>query len=89
MRDDGVLTTIDIEPEHLRLARQAFAEAGIGPSRTRLISGRPRGAGPAADTTTWYSSTPTQIDQPDYVAEGAAAAIRRGHRRAPGGASGR
>lgn len=40
MRDDGVLTTIDIEPEHLRLARQAFAEAGIGPSRTRLISGR-------------------------------------------------
>lgn len=40
MRDDGVLTTIDIEPEHQRLAKQAFAEAGIGPGRTRLIAGR-------------------------------------------------
>lgn len=40
MRDDGVLTTIDIEPEHQRLAKQAFTEAGIGPGRTRLISGR-------------------------------------------------
>src|ERR1700755_1449806 len=40
MRDDGVLTTIDVEPEPQRLAKQAFVEAGIGPSRTRLISGR-------------------------------------------------
>ena len=40
MSDDGVLTTIDIEPEHQRLAKAAFAEAGIGPSRTRLIGGR-------------------------------------------------
>lgn len=40
MREDGVLTTIDIEPEHQRLAKQAFTEAGIGPGRTRLISGR-------------------------------------------------
>ncbi len=40
MRDDGVLTTIDIEPEHQRLAKQAFSEGGIGPSRTRLITGR-------------------------------------------------
>jgi predicted O-methyltransferase YrrM len=40
MRDDGVLTTIDIEPEHQRLAKQAFTEAGIGPGRTRLIAGR-------------------------------------------------
>lgn len=40
MRDDGVLTTIDIEPEHQRLAKQAFSEAGIGPGRTRLIGGR-------------------------------------------------
>ena len=28
MRDDGVLTTIDIEPEHQRIAKQAFNEAG-------------------------------------------------------------
>ena len=40
MREDGVLTTIDIEPEHQRLAKRAFTEAGIGPSRTRLIGGR-------------------------------------------------
>ena len=37
---DGVLTTIDVEAEHQRAARQAFAEAGIAPNRTRLISGR-------------------------------------------------
>src|SRR6476660_6872648 len=40
MREDGVLTTIDIETEHQRMAKQAFSEGGIGPSRTRLISGR-------------------------------------------------
>ncbi len=40
MRDDGVLTTIDLEPEHQRIAKQAFTEAGVGPGRTRLISGR-------------------------------------------------
>jgi predicted O-methyltransferase YrrM len=40
MREDGVLTTIDIEPEHQRIAKQAFTEARIGPSRTRLIAGR-------------------------------------------------
>lgn len=31
MRDDGVLTTIDIEPEHQRIAKQALIEGGIGP----------------------------------------------------------
>lgn len=41
MPDTGVLTTIDPEPEHHRAARQAFADAGIGPSRTRLITGAP------------------------------------------------
>ena len=40
MREDGVLTTIDVEPEYQRLAKQAFSEAGIGPGRTRLITGR-------------------------------------------------
>jgi predicted O-methyltransferase YrrM len=40
MREDGVLTTIDIEPEHQRLAKQAFSEAGIGPGRTRPTGGR-------------------------------------------------
>ncbi|HEX5741402.1 MAG TPA: O-methyltransferase, partial [Pilimelia sp.] len=40
MRPDGVLTTIDVESEHQRLARRLFAEAGFAPSRTRMITGR-------------------------------------------------
>ncbi|MEO9221363.1 MAG: O-methyltransferase [Mycobacteriaceae bacterium] len=40
MRTDGVLTTIDIEPEHQRGARQAFTDAGIPAGRFRLINGR-------------------------------------------------
>jgi len=40
MRPDGVLTTIDLEGEHLRLARDAFADDGIPANRTRLITGR-------------------------------------------------
>jgi len=40
MRQDGVLTTIDIEPEHQQLAKKAFTEAKIAPGRTRLIAGR-------------------------------------------------
>ena len=39
MRSDGVLTTIDIEAEHQRLARESFREAGVPPQRFRLISG--------------------------------------------------
>jgi predicted O-methyltransferase YrrM len=40
MRPDGVLTSIDVEAEHQRLARQAFNEAGVPSSRVRLINGR-------------------------------------------------
>ena len=40
MRADGVLTTIDIESEHQRVARRVFAEAGYAPSRSRIITGR-------------------------------------------------
>jgi predicted O-methyltransferase YrrM len=39
MPEDGVLTSIDIETEHQKAAREAFVEAGIAPNRTRLISG--------------------------------------------------
>jgi predicted O-methyltransferase YrrM len=39
MPEDGVLTSIDIETEHQRAAREAFTEAGIAANRTRLISG--------------------------------------------------
>jgi predicted O-methyltransferase YrrM len=40
MRSDGILTTIDVEAEHQRMARRIFAEAGYPPSRTRIIAGR-------------------------------------------------
>lgn len=40
MRKDGVLTSVDVEHEHQRLAKQAYAEAGLGTSRTRMIVGR-------------------------------------------------
>jgi predicted O-methyltransferase YrrM len=39
MAPDGVLTTIDVEGEHQRAAKDAFTEAGIAPTRYRLING--------------------------------------------------
>jgi predicted O-methyltransferase YrrM len=39
MQAGGTLTSVDIEPEHQRLARSAFTEAGVPASRTRLITG--------------------------------------------------
>jgi predicted O-methyltransferase YrrM len=39
MRPDGVLTTVDIEAEHQRLAKESFTEAGIPPQRARTIPG--------------------------------------------------
>jgi predicted O-methyltransferase YrrM len=40
MLPDAVLTSVDVEPEHQRLARQAFADAGFATNRYRLIGGR-------------------------------------------------
>jgi predicted O-methyltransferase YrrM len=40
MAPDGVLTSIDVQPEHQRAAREAYAAAGVGAGRTRLIMGR-------------------------------------------------
>jgi predicted O-methyltransferase YrrM len=39
MNPEGVLTSIDVEGEHQRLAKEAYADAGFATSRTRLISG--------------------------------------------------
>ncbi len=41
MRTDGVLTALDGDPQQLRAARASFAEAGLAPSRARLIFGTP------------------------------------------------
>jgi predicted O-methyltransferase YrrM len=40
MRRDGVLTSVDVEPEHQRLARRAFTDAGFASNRFRLIGGK-------------------------------------------------
>lgn len=40
MRPGAVLTSVDIEPDHQRLARGVFVEAGFPAGRYRLISGR-------------------------------------------------
>lgn len=40
MSGDGVLTSIDVEGEHQRVAKESFAEAGIPSGRARLITGR-------------------------------------------------
>ena len=94
MREDGVLTTIDVEPEHQRLAKQAFTEAGVGQSRTRLISGRAqevltRLADESYDLV-FIDGDP--IDQPQFVVEGVRL-LRPGgaiivHRAALGGRAG-
>lgn len=40
MAPDGVLTSIDVEAEYQRVAREAFTAAGVKPARARLIAGR-------------------------------------------------
>ncbi|MGD9620246.1 MAG: O-methyltransferase [Mycolicibacterium sp.] len=94
MREDGVLTTIDVEPEHQLIAKQAFTEAGIGPGRTRLIGGR------AQDVLTRLADESYDLvfvdadpaDQPQFVVEGVRL-LREGgaivvHRAALGGRAG-
>lgn len=40
MRGDGILTSIDSESEHQRLAKMALTDAGVPSARARLIPGR-------------------------------------------------
>jgi predicted O-methyltransferase YrrM len=94
MADDGVLTTIDVEPEHQQLAKQAFSEAGIQASRTRVIAGRAqevlqRLADESYDLV-FIDADP--VDQPRFVVEGIRL-LRSGgaivvHRAALGGRAG-
>ncbi len=39
MRPDGVLTTVDTEPDRQQLAREAYREAGFAANRARFIPG--------------------------------------------------
>lgn len=72
MRVSGVLTTIDLESEYQRAAREAFLAAGIRSTRTRLIAGRaldvlPRMADSAYDLVL-VDADPQETA--DYVAQG-------------------
>jgi predicted O-methyltransferase YrrM len=40
MRRDGVLTSVDVDPEQQRLARKVYGEAGFASNRYRLIGGK-------------------------------------------------
>jgi predicted O-methyltransferase YrrM len=94
MREDGVLTTIDVEPEHQRLAKQAFSEAGIAASRTRLIGGRAQEVLTrlADDSYDLVFIDAEPLDQPQFITEGVRL-LRSGgaiviHRAALGGRAG-
>jgi predicted O-methyltransferase YrrM len=70
MRPGAVLTSVDVEPEHQRLARAAFLAAGFPASRYRLIGGLalevlPRLADAAYDLV-FCDADPQEY--PDYLA---------------------
>ena len=70
MRPDGMLTTIDFEPEVQQLAKQAYAAAGHAPGRTRVIASDARDVLPrladAAYDLVFLDATVE--DHPAYVA---------------------
>lgn len=79
MNPEGVLTSVDVEAEHQRHAREAFAAEGVAPSRTRLITGRalevlPRLADASYDL---VLADGAKDEYPDYV-EQAARLLRPG-----------
>lgn len=71
MRPDGVLTTVDPEPERQQFARQAFRAAGFAGNRARFIPGRalevlPRLADGGYDLVFCDGD---RAEYPDYLAE--------------------
>jgi predicted O-methyltransferase YrrM len=73
MREDGVLTSVDIEAEHQRQAREVFTAEGVSASRTRLITGRalevlPRLADASYDL---VLADGAKDEYPEYVEEAA------------------
>jgi predicted O-methyltransferase YrrM len=72
MQPDGVLTSVDIEPEHQQIARRAFLSIGIPTQRFRLISGAalsvlPRLSDGAYDLVFIDAD---KAEYPDYVGQG-------------------
>jgi predicted O-methyltransferase YrrM len=79
MPSDGILTTIDVEPEHQAAAKRSYREAGVAPQRTRVISGRaldvlPRMTDGAYDMVVVDAE---KVEYPDY-AEHAIRLLRSG-----------
>jgi predicted O-methyltransferase YrrM len=73
MPADGILTTIDLDTEHQRAAREAFAAAGIAHQRTRVIAGRalevlPRMTDAAYDLVVIDAD---RLEYPDYLTQAA------------------
>ncbi|AUI49539.1 O-methyltransferase [Arthrobacter crystallopoietes] len=62
---NAVLTTIDSDVDHLRAAREAYAEAGIPSNRTRTISGRAADVLPRL-TDAAYDLVFVDADKPSY-----------------------
>ncbi|MBW3086662.1 putative O-methyltransferase [Austwickia sp. TVS 96-490-7B] len=79
MPADGILTTIEVEPEHGRMAKQAFQEAGVPPQRTRVITGDALDVLPRL-TDQAYDMVHVDAAKPDYPAyvEQAIRILRRG-----------
>ncbi len=71
MRPDGVLTTVDLEAEHQRLAKQTFTEDGVPSQRVRLIPGAALEVLPRL-TDGHYDlvfADGDKLEYPDYLAE--------------------
>jgi predicted O-methyltransferase YrrM len=79
MRADGLLTTLDSDPDQLRAARRAFADATVPQSRTRLIFGTPAEVLPRLSPG-GYDMVSCAGPPRDYVSEltGVLELIRRG-----------
>ena len=74
MGSDGVLTTIDVEPELQREARRAFDAAGYPGARTRIIRGRASDVMPRMAARS-YDMVVLDVD-PEESAKLAGAALR-------------
>ena len=79
MPADGVLTTIDVAPEHQQAARSAYTSAGVAHQRTRVIAGRALDVLPRM-TDGAYDLVHIDGDKLEYpaYAEQAARLLRRG-----------
>ncbi|MFI5084948.1 MAG: O-methyltransferase [Actinomycetales bacterium] len=75
----AVLTTIDVDVDHLKAAREAFTEAGSAANRTRTISGRAADVLPRL-TDAAYDLVFVDADKPSFPAylEQAVRLLKRG-----------